>query len=143
MRRRMLVLLASLGAAAVAAADVPLVPSVLVRGVLLDPQGKPAGARVLHVAALDGPARANVELRDGEILNPTGTSEESGRFVVVVPVAFFASGRSFTVGVAQLDALPPGAAEVTLAPVRRNGVTASFDYRGRQVTVDLGEVSLP
>ncbi len=121
----------------------PSVPTVLVRGVLVDAQGAPLGGRVLHVGPLDG-RQAVVELRDHEILNPTATTDARGRFSVVVPVAFFAAAARFTVGAAMAErGVPSGAARLPLVPVERNGEAASFGYRARREAVELGEVQLP
>ena len=120
----------------------PIVPTILVRGVLVDAQGAPLKARVLHVGSLDGQASV-VELRDNEILNPTGTTDAAGRFTVVVPVAFFAAATSFTVGAVKAEPkVPTGAAQLSMTPVRRNGETASFAYKGKREAIDLGEVQL-
>ncbi len=125
-----------------AAKGVPLVPTVLVRGVLVDAQGVPLKARVLHVGSLDG-RKSVVELRDNEILNPTATTDAAGRFAVVVPVAFFAAAKAFTVGAVKAEkGVPPGAAQLPMRPVERNGETASFAYKGKRETIDLGEVQL-
>jgi len=143
MKRSMLFFLVSLAVAtSVLAADAPSIPSLLVRGVLLDHQGAPARAQVLHVAPSDPAGKSFVELRDGEILNPTVTTDDGGRFSFVVPIAFFAAGNAFTVGAARVDSLPHGSAELALVPVRRNGAAASFSYRGKRETIDLGEVTL-
>jgi len=120
----------------------PSVPTVWVRGVLLDPRGAPAGGRVLHLGSLDG-RKAAVQLRNLEILNPTGTTDSSGRFAIAVPVAFFATAETFTLGAVMADGpLPQGAVELPLVPVERNGEVASFGYMGREV-LDLGDVQLP
>ena len=120
----------------------PIVPTVLVRGVLVDAQGGPLQSRVLHVGSLDGQASV-VELRDKEILNPTATTDAGGRFAVVVPVAFFAAAKTFTVGAVQAEPkVPEGAAQLTLLPVKRNGEPASFAYKGKREAIDLGEVQL-
>jgi hypothetical protein len=104
--------------------------------------GAPLQARVLHVGSLDG-EKSLVELRDNEILNPTATTDASGRFTVVVPVAFFAAAKSFTVGAVKADRkVPSGAAQLPIVPVRRNGETASFAYKGKREAIDLGEVQL-
>lgn len=124
------------------AKGLPIVPTILVRGVLVDAQGAPLKARVLHVGSLDGKASV-VELRDNEILNPTGTTDAAGRFTVVVPVAFFATSKSFTVGAVKAEPkVPAGAAQFSMTPVRRNGETASFAYKGKREAIDLGEVQL-
>lgn|SRR5262245_34148304 len=120
----------------------PIVPTILVRGVLVDAQGAPLKGRVLHVGSLDGRASV-VELRDNEILNPTATTDAAGRFVVQVPVAFFAAAQSFTVGSVKADkAVPTGVAQLPMVPVQRNGETTSFAYKGKRETIDLGEVQL-
>lgn len=118
------------------------VPTVLVRGVLIDARGAPLEGRVLHIGPLDG-RKAVVELRDHEILNPTATTGSDRRFSVVVPVAFFALARAFTVGAVRAETgVPPGVAQLPLVPVERNGETASFGYKGKREAVDLGEVQL-
>lgn len=119
------------------------VPTVWVRGVLLDERGAPARARVLHVGSLDG-RKAIVQLREQEILNPTGTTDGNGRFAILVPVAFFAAAKAFTVGTVRADgAVPEGAAQLPLLPVKRNGEVASFDYKGQRAALELGDVHLP
>ena len=124
------------------AKGLPIVPTILVRGVLVDAQGAPLKARVLHVGSLDAQG-AVVELRDNEILNPTGTTDGAGRFTVVVPVAFFAAARSVTVGAVKAETkVPAGAAQLSMTPVQRNGETASFAYKGKREVIDLGEVQL-
>ena len=124
------------------AKGLPIVPTILVRGVLVDAQGAPLKARVLHVGSLDGRGSV-VELRDNEILNPTGTTDAAGRFTVVVPVAFFAAAQSFTLGAVKAEPkVPAGAAQLSMTPVRRNGETASFAYKGKREAIDLGEVQL-
>jgi hypothetical protein len=132
--------LASLG---FAGNESPTLPSVLVRGVLVDSQGAPIGAHVLHLAPCDAGGRAFVALRDGEILNPTATTDAAGRFALLVPIAFFATGSDFTVGTVRTDAIPPGAAQVPVTALRRNGQSASFAYQGKRQSIDLGEVTLP
>lgn len=135
-------LFAQAGAAFPAAKGLPVVPTVEVRGVLVDAQGAPVRARVLHVGSLDG-RKSVVELRDNEILNPTATTDAGGRFAVVVPIAFFAAAKSFTVGAVKAEkGVPPGAAQLPMLPVQRNGEAASFAYQGKRETIDLGEVQL-
>lgn len=126
------------------AADAPVVPTVLVRGVLVDANGSPLKAGVLHVASLDPSGKAFLELRDNEVLNPTATTDAGGGFAVAVPVAFFATGTAFTLGVARAEkGIPPGVGQVPLLPVRRNGAPASLSYRGNRDVIELGEVTLP
>jgi hypothetical protein len=117
---------------------------VLVQGVLLDWNGAPVAAAVLHVAALDASGRAFVEVRGSQILSPTGSADTEGRFSIVVPVSFFASGAAFTVGIAHSDAgIPLGVDRLSLAPVLRNGVPTSFLYPSKRHVVELGEVLAP
>jgi hypothetical protein len=138
-------LLCAAGAArSLAAADSRAIPTIVVRGVLLDATGSPLKGTILHAASLDAEGRAFIEVREDAILNPTGTTDENGRFAIAVPVAFFATGNAFTVGAGRLEAgIPPGTTEVPLVPLQRNGMPASFAYRGRQEALDLGEVTLP
>ena len=125
-------------------ADARAIPAIVVRGVLLDATGSPIKGVILHGAAMDADGRAFIEVREDAVLNPTGTTDEKGRFAITVPVAFFATGNAFTVGAGRLEAgIPPGTSQVPLVPLQRNGMPASFAYRGRQEALDLGEVTLP
>jgi hypothetical protein len=120
------------------------VPTIVVRGALVDATGAPLRGVILHAASLDADGRAFVEVREDAILNPTGTTDENGHFAIMVPVAFFATGNAFTVGAGRLEAgIPPGVTQIPLLPLQRNGMPASFAYRGKQETLDLGEVTLP
>ena len=126
-----------------AAADARAIPAIVVRGVLLDTTGSPVKGAILHAAAVDADGRAFIEIREDAVLNPTATTDENGRFAITVPVAFFATGNAFTVGEGRLEAgIPPGTSQVPLLPLQRNGMPASFAYRGREA-LDLGEVTLP
>jgi len=117
---------------------------VLVQGVLLDWDGAPVAAAVLHIAALDTSGRAFVEVRGSQILSPTGSADAEGRFSIGVPASFFASGAAFTIGIARSeDGLPLGIDRVSLAPVLRNGTATSFLYPGKRHVVELGEVLVP
>jgi hypothetical protein len=140
-------ILAGLSASAqrsLAASDSRALPTVVVRGVLVDSTGSPLKGTILHAASLDADGRAFIEVREDAILNPTGTTDENGRFAITVPLAFFATGNAFTVGAGRLEAgIPPGTTQVPVVPLQRNGMPATFAYRGKQEALDLGEVTLP